>query len=250
MRNTGESLTMDGMSKLYAIVFFYAVTQGLLFGDVKPPLRTVDKYWTGETNLVAAVCGYERSAIIENGEVITIYSDTIDDMCTNYTAILFHVLSPASCRGRRFRLKGLPDEPYFLPYEYIPGRLYYFPFRPDLTNKGEERKMEIVINRDDLIPGDLGTHWKMTVATIFGERYFTNSLSARKELASIEDKHSALTNELAELRGKIACSHEDKKVKSKLKMRCVKLETYLIPRLIAKEDELKKQIYHLEQMGK
>lgn len=161
---------------------------GVLLGSLASPTPSGKKYWTGETNIVATVAGYEREAVLQTGETVITYTDKVDDMCTNYMAVLFYVLSPHPCRGKVFRLKGVSNDPYFLGPEYKMGTLYYFPYRPDLVNDGVGKNWMSVITKEDLKQNDMNTHWKMTVATIWGEQYFPDRHSAMRRISEIEKK--------------------------------------------------------------
>ena len=144
------------------------------------------RYWTDETNVVAAVSAYERSHILPNGEEIVTYGRDIDSMCTNYTAIIFAVVSPKKFKGKMFRIDALPIQEYdspegFLPLEYWPDKLYYFHFTPTPGQDGADDHF----SPKDFLPTISDPH---NVATLIGFPYYMSEKEAEEEKTRLNAK--------------------------------------------------------------
>lgn len=164
------------------------------------------KYWTGQSNIVAIVSAYERIMHLPTGEATPYFSTEIDELCTNYTAIVFYVLNPPEYASKYFRLKAIPPEAGSgsLPLAYEFGKLYYFNLlRAHIGNNGlpiadhkTERYYWSGITPDELTAFSTFTSDRMNVGSIIGTPYYATVKEAQKALGGFEEQQRKIEKEI------------------------------------------------------
>lgn len=168
------------------------------------------RYWTGESNIVATVSAYERVTRLPTGETVPYFSTEIDGMCTNYTAIVFYVLSPPECAGKYFRLEAIQPEPLSgsLPLAYYFGKLYYFGMSrsrapkdglPSADHGEDPYSWFWGIAPDDLATFPVPTPGRMNIGKTTGTIYYTTIKEANEALNVLEKKRREMEKEIKEL---------------------------------------------------
>jgi hypothetical protein len=170
------------------------------------PLPMGKKYWTDHTNVVAAVSAYERTVALPTGEQIPAYSLAVDEKCTNYTAVIFYILSPVECAGAYFRLEAVPPEPGsgYLPPAYYTNTTYYFPYMGtnSLAGSLSNAMYWCGITASDL-SRPITSAGRMNVGKTSGKRYYPSVRDAVEALEDLADERYAVAERMTDLSNRI-----------------------------------------------
>lgn len=191
---------MIGTTKYGSFVLILSVTFQFICLPIFCEIKKIpqEQYWTGQSNIVAAVSAYERIMHLSSGQRIPVYHNEIDDLCTNYFAIIFYVITPEKYKGNYFRLKSMPTEKGsgFIPPAYQIGKLYYFPFidspDPDLGKTG----YWLGINPRDLFSMPEGKPGRLYVGKTNGEIYYASRQEAIDALVLLEIEHDQVKTKM------------------------------------------------------
>lgn len=213
-------------------------------------------YWTGQTNIVATVSAYELITNLPTGERVPSYSKNIDNLCTNYSAIIFYVIAPTTYAGKFFRLNAIPAElgAGSLPPAYHTGKLYYFSFLDMPESSAFGVNFWFSINRDDLfsVPNEKS---RLNVGKITGNIYYPSCKEAENALIALDNQRIKLEEEINSL----SCKLEKLKLLNgsnvnidmqlkKLKGKVLDLKMESLPSNEYKQKEVRMQIENLKQI--
>ena len=222
------------------------------------------RYWTGESNIVATVSAYERLTRLPSGETVPYFSTEIDSLCTNYTAIVFYVLSPPEYAGKYFRLGAIPPEPLSgsLPLAYNFGELYYFGLlRARIVSDGlpsadhkNDRHYWSGITPDELTVFSSSISGRMNVGTITGTPYYATVKKAQEALNALEKKQREMEAEIETLSAAVEKTKlekgEDYKNDTDYRRQRGRLSNLQRGGLFYNENRQKEARMQIEQLGK
>lgn len=204
---------MPGVTDIGKFILFpIIVFQGFCFRvfgrmDDVPSAR----YWTDKTNIVAAVSAYELLMRLPSGEVVPYYSTNIDNLCTNFYAILFYVVSPPECFGKYFRLEEHEPSPIlgtgYLPPVYQFGKLYYFPYKT--MESRDDKEFWYGIASNDLFSMSAPSKERLFVGKIAGEVYYPRRQEAEEALRDLKSQRIKIEEEMSSLSNQIERAKAD-----------------------------------------
>ena len=201
--------TDNGKFILFLTIVFQTFYSNV-FGDMDnvPPNR----YWTGQTNIVAIVSAYELVIRLPSGEVVPYYSTNIDNLCTNFYAILFYVVSPPECFGKYFRLEEREPSPVlgsgYLPPVHQFGKLYYFPYRAIESCDDKEPRYGLTSN--DLFSMSPPSKERLFVSGfVGGDVYYPCRQEAEEALRDLKRQRIEIEEEMGSLSNQIERAKAD-----------------------------------------